>query len=149
MPRSKSLAHFPTRYLELIAEVAVENKSIEVDCASASQCASFRGHWYSFIGALKSEAKAVRYALAHSASPMPDDAQENILRMEAQAQRVMLTILADPPRVLLQNRDNSWQAKLIASAKVTQGPVNPLTPKTEDIASRLLGLQKEQDNGKT
>jgi len=149
MPRSKSLAHYPTRYMELIGEVAVENKSIEIDCESMTQCASFRGHWYSFIGALRAEAKAVRYAISRAATPVPDDQQTEILNMEAQAQRVMLTILADPPRVLLQNRDNSWQAKLIASARVTAGPVNPLTTKTDDIASRLLDVQKEKDNGTT
>jgi hypothetical protein len=63
MPRSKNLAHFPTRYLELISEVAIENKSIEVPCESASQCASFKGHWYSFIGALKAEASAAATGL--------------------------------------------------------------------------------------
>lgn len=144
MPRSKSLSHYPSRYAEILRECALDNKQIRIPCVDSTQAVKFKGHWYSFVGAVKTAERQVHLAITRQPLPTLSDHQQGILDLAMWQQRVMLTIEGDPPVVILQNRDHSWQARLVATAEVREGKPLAVTKAVDDIAARLMQVKGEQ-----
>lgn len=152
MSRSKSISHYPARYQEIVEECAMHNKEIRVACETIQQANSFKGHWFSFIGALRAEEKRVKAEIARAQLPLPTDHQTTVLNLGAWSQRVMLTLINSPPTVVFQNREHSWQAQIVAKAIVTEGKPVELPHAVTEAAGRLMAMQaaitKEEDDGK-
>lgn len=145
MPRTKSLAHYPSRYAEIIRECGVGGKTIRVTLPTHGRALSMRGHWYAYIGALKSEVARIK----KSQVGIPSAGEQDIMELLAQSPMVMLQVEAHPDGsadVVWQNRENSWQAQALAKAQITTSDSQPTSTSLDDIASRLMRVQQEMEN---
>jgi len=148
MARTKSLTHYPTRYLEIVRECAIEGKITRVTLPDIKRGLSLRGHWYAFVGALKAEAARIK----REASVLITAGEEDIRQVATLAPRVMVQLEASEDgqcSVIWQSRDHSWQAQALREAVTTQSQVAPTAKGVEDIASRLMRIQQEVNDGES
>ena len=150
MPRAKSLQHYPDAYQEFLEAVGVrgEIKRVPMDRSLSpnvqrTQAVSFRGHWYAFVGSLKSEARRIRELKSRSAG------EEEILRLAGLQATVLCQIEDGPdgPWVCFMSRERSWQAQLLKNAETIGGESSPSSGKMDETASRLLNIQQQIDKG--
>lgn len=157
MPRSKSLAHYPSRYREYIEKVAVQGAVVRIPCDPLTDdlgrtiparmvAAKLRGHFYAYLGALRREARAASSKRQENQTHGDLD----IIEASAQSHMVVVTIEEAEGRVyvLMANRETSWQAKALAQATITEGSSKPTDSGLEDIAARLARAQSDADRGK-
>lgn len=141
MPRSHSLSHYPSRYGEIIREVAVAGKRAEVPCDGQPTAAKLRGHFYAYVGALRREARGIKTAA-------PTAGEADILELSAQSAMVLVTIeILSDGRVglVFQNRENSWQAKALEKVVLKDSMSKPTATTLDDGAARLAALQAAVD----
>jgi len=150
MPRNKSISHYPARYPEIVRECALAGQEVRLAVADRKQALSLRGHWFSFVGSIKAEGQRVTRQLALLPTGLPSTAQQEILDLVAYQPMVMLTIEEREGQVFVvwQNREQSWQARLLATATVTAGKPTAMTAEQDAIGQRLLTAQQEKDDAK-
>lgn len=145
MARSRALNHYPARYQEIIRECGVEGKSIRVTMPDRKKAASLRGHWYAFIGSLKTAALTAEAAKLKR--PLTEQ-ELHTIESHRLAPTVMLIMEAKPDDtvdMVWQNRELSWQALALAAATVTQTESKPASGAFDEQAARLLQVQRETD----
>lgn len=144
MPRSKKLAHYPSRYMEIIEACAVRAERVSVPAESEKMAQKLQGHFYAFVGALQREAGGIKALRLADASRTTND----IVIMERAQQSAMVLCRVECENekwlTVFMSREESWQAKALAGAVVTQkgGDVAPQTDLSES-AERMMKLQKE------
>lgn len=145
MPRTKSLQHYPDRYQEIIRECGLEGKQVTLNCESRLQALKLRGHWYAFVGSLKAHVAGLRQEAARRVLTTGEKELETLCNL---APTVMVQVTEGPNYIQLayQSREHSWQAKLLATATVTQAEAAPTVPaKLDETAARLMGIQQSVD----
>jgi len=146
MPRTKNLSHYPARYSELLRECGTLGQRAEVLFDDQRRANSLRGHWFAFIGALKHEARNILRDLPPGKMPSPGE--DDILMLTKLAPTVMVTVEARDSgfAVVWQNRERSWQAMALREAIVTTPAPLETTKQLDDIASRLMRVQQQENN---
>ena len=141
MPRTKSLSHYPSRYQEIVRECAIEGKRLEIELPEIKRGLSMRGHWYAFVGSLKSEAARIK----RDQHGLLTVGEADLLELAAQVSSVMVQVEAAASggcRVIWQNRENSWQAQALRAATITSGGSQPTSTELDSIAARLMKIKQ-------
>lgn len=126
MARTKNPSHYPTEYARIARQVGIEGKSWEAVVPDRHTGNRLRGHWYAYIGAVRTAAKKALQMPAelHSA----EDLEYIVLARAIDRVWCGLEAIGSTGEFKLsfQNRDQSWQAQLLRKATVTQGPTPSL-----------------------
>lgn len=141
MPRTKSLQHYPERYQEIVRECALQGKTVRVPLDTLKQAMSLRGHWYAFVGSLKVHVRELER------EPLRARGSQDLIELAAQVSTVMVQIASEPPAVIFQSREHSWQANALRRATVTAGDSKPSVD-LDDMQQRLMKIQQEKEDGK-
>ena len=114
MPRSKEIEQYPDQYLEF-TEKAGLGTTIEITAPTAKKALSIRNQYYAFVGALKRK----KYWL--EAQPLKESHDQRLIDAAHLAYKVVCQVENHEDgtaTVRWFNRENSWQAKLLATATI-------------------------------
>lgn len=155
MPRSKKLAHYPSRYMDIIEACAVRAERVSVPAKETEtpegeiipalkMAEKLQGHFYAFVGALQKEAQTLRAQNAPKASRIAND----IVIMERAAQSAMVLCRVEQVGAeyftVFMSREESWQAKALLGAVTTKGGTSVPQEDFSESAERLMRMQKEK-----
>lgn len=150
MPRSKAIHHYPKQYGDIIEGCAIRAEKLTIPATSRMEAMKLRGHFYAYVGALR---RTSREILDKARARALTEGEEEIIERAKQSEMVLVMIDEDQAgvRVAFCNREESWQAKMLARGVLTAGdaPAQPIgavaAEKEEGMLARLMKIQAEVD----